>query len=82
MLCQIVGTTIHNAAMPFLRYATGDFARLSHQPCPCGRAFPVVENIEGRQDDYVITPSGKWIGRLDIPFKGVSAKMGLPRVKE
>ena len=71
-LCQIVGTTLHNAAMPLLRYATGDLTRLSHQPCPCGRAFPVVESIEGRQDDYVITPSGKWIGRLDLPFKGVS----------
>ena len=71
-LCQIVGTTLHNAAMPLLRYATGDLSRLSHQPCPCGRAFPVVESIEGRQDDYLITPSGKWIGRLDLSFKGVS----------
>ncbi len=71
-LCQIVGTTLHNAAMPFLRYATGDLTRLSQQPCSCGRAFPVIETLEGRQDDYVITPSGKWIGRLDIPFKGVS----------
>lgn len=71
-LYQIVGTTLHNAAMPLIRYATGDLARLSHQSCPCGRAFPLIKNIEGRQDDYVITPSGKWIGRLDLVFKGVS----------
>ena len=58
--------------MPLIRCATGDLVRLSHQSCSCGRAFPLIQNIEGRQDDYVITTSGRWIGRLDLVFKGVS----------
>lgn len=71
-LCQIVGTTLHNSAMPFIRYATGDLAQMSHENCPCNRPFPIVKKLEGRRDDYVITPSGKWLGRLDLVFKGVS----------
>ena len=70
-LYQIVGTTINNAAMPLIRYASGDFVRLSSQSCSCGRAFPVIETIEGRKDDYIVTPSGKWLGRFSIVFRAV-----------
>ena len=70
-LFEIVGTTLHNRAMPLIRYVTGDRVRLSSKSCSCGRAFPVIESLEGRQDDYIITPSGRWIGRLDLAFKGV-----------
>ena len=65
-LHRVVGTTFHNKVMPFIRYDTGDFVRIKNpsQSCSCGRAFPVVESIEGRIQDYIITPSGKWIGAL------------------
>ena len=68
---QIVGTTLHNFAMPLLRYVTGDLVQRSDQVCPCGRHFPVVKTIEGREDDYIITPSGKWIGRLSVVFRNI-----------
>ena len=65
-LYRVVGTTFHNKAMPFIRYDTGDFVRIENptRSCSCGRAFPLVESIEGRIEDYVITPSGKWIGAI------------------
>ena len=65
-LYRVVGTTFHNKAMPFIRYDTGDLVRMKNpaKSCSCGRAFPVVGNIEGRVEDYVVTPSGKWIGAM------------------
>ena len=44
---------------------------LGQPGCACGRNFPVVERIEGRQDDLLVTPEGRRIGRLDPIFKAV-----------
>jgi phenylacetate-CoA ligase len=68
---RVLGTTLHNAAMPFLRYDSGDLVEMDSEPCPCGRTFPTVRSIVGRQDDYVVTPSGRWLGRLNLIFAGV-----------
>lgn len=68
---EVVATGFVNDVMPLIRYATGDLAVLGEPGCPCGRTFPVVERIEGRQDDCVITPEGRRVGRLDPIFKAV-----------
>ena len=70
-LYKIVGTTLHNKAMPLIRYDTNDFARISHHSCPCGRAFPIVDLIEGRLEDYIATPCGKFVGGIGIVFTDV-----------
>ena len=44
---------------------------LGEPGCPCGRTFPVVDRIEGRVDDCIITPDGRRVGRLDPIFKAV-----------
>lgn len=54
----ITVTTLHNRAMPLIRYQTGDIAVWSADRCPCGQTFPTVERIEGRQTDYLVTPGG------------------------
>jgi phenylacetate-CoA ligase len=59
---EIVVTDLTNLYMPFLRYRTGDMAVLSERPCPCGRAFPLIERIEGRRFDVVVSPEGKAVG--------------------
>lgn len=71
---EVIGTSLTNFAMPLIRYRTGDILKLSKEPvfCPCCRNYPVVEKIIGRMDDYIVTPSGKLIGRLDHIFKGIS----------
>lgn len=65
----IVGTTLVNRAMPFLRYATGDAAVLSGAPCECGCAFAVVRRVVGRHDEALVLPDGTRIGRLDHLLK-------------
>ncbi|MEX0886362.1 MAG: hypothetical protein WD009_07980 [Phycisphaeraceae bacterium] len=68
-VCSLVGTSLHNYAQPFIRYDTGDLATFSDTPCDCGRAGPVASYIDGRVEDYVVTPDGRRIGRLDHCFK-------------
>lgn len=67
---ELVGTGLHNLAMPLLRYRLGDTVELGVERCPCGRAYPTVKAIVGRRDNYLVTPSGALIGRLDHVFKG------------
>ena len=53
-----------------MRYETGDRLRLSaDESCPCDRTLPLLDAIEGRVDDMIITPDGRQIGRLDPVFK-------------
>jgi len=68
---EVVGTSLNNRAMPLIRYRVGDIVKPGNEQCPCGRAYPVIKSIIGRRDDYIVTPSGKLVGRLDHIFKGV-----------
>lgn len=70
---RVVCTSFVNQAMPLIRYDLGDVAEWDAQSCGCGRHFPVIKKIVGRQDDYIVTPDGKKIGRLDPIFKGVTS---------
>jgi phenylacetate-CoA ligase len=57
--------------MPLIRYRTGDVATAQAGTCECGCAFPLIEHIAGRIEDYIRTPDGRAAGRLDHIFKGV-----------
>jgi phenylacetate-CoA ligase len=59
---RIIGTGFWNKAMPLIRYDTGDMVIRSSKTCPCGRAFPVIETIIGRECDVITTPTGKVLG--------------------
>lgn len=70
---EIVGTTFHNNLMPLIRYQIGDMivpAPQTHR-CACGRCFPVIDRIDGRMDDFVVTPDGRQIGMMAIVFDGL-----------
>lgn len=56
---DVVITELNAKIMPFVRYKIGDRAILKSEKCNCGLAFPVIEILEGRKDDYIITPDGK-----------------------
>jgi phenylacetate-CoA ligase len=56
---EVVGTYLHNYAMPFIRYRQGDYARLSDEECPCGLTFRTLDNIIGRKNDNFVLPSGR-----------------------
>jgi phenylacetate-CoA ligase len=57
--------------MPLIRYEVGDRVTLADpgEACPCGRRLPMLKTIEGRNDDLIITPKGRHVGRLDPVFK-------------
>src|SRR5215211_2046974 len=46
--------------MPFINYDIGDRG-VAAAPCPCGRGFPTLLNVEGRAGEVIRTPSGKQI---------------------
>jgi phenylacetate-CoA ligase len=57
-------------AIPFFRYRIGDIGTRCNHPCPCGRPGETFLDVEGREDDFVMTPDGRLVGRLDHIFKG------------
>jgi phenylacetate-coenzyme A ligase PaaK-like adenylate-forming protein len=66
---EIVVTGFFNRACPFIRYRTGDLASWSSdEPCDCGRAYPRLERIEGRQQDFVVTADGRRITLTALIF--------------
>ena len=68
---EIVGTTLNNAAMPLVRYRTGDSVIPADDwPCPCGRVFPTVKAVIGRQEHIITLPDGRMVARLDRIFQG------------
>lgn len=60
MLGTAVGTSLHSAAMPLIRYVIND--RVEFEPesrhCACGRGLPLIGKIHGRNDDVIVTPDG------------------------
>lgn len=56
---EIVSTDFWNYAVPLIRYNSKDIAFISDTKCSCKRGLPVIDKIEGRDVDILITPSGK-----------------------
>jgi phenylacetate-CoA ligase len=68
-LVRVIFTGWTDPAMPFIRYAVGDVARVTPPqagPCPCGRQSLTFEAIDGRTDDYVRTPDGRMVVGLNV----------------
>lgn len=54
---EVVLTTLHNFAMPLIRYRIGDYAEVG-EVCPCGRGLSVLKRIHGRQRNMLTLPDG------------------------
>ncbi len=70
---SILCTGFANDAFPFIRYEVGDTGvwLQDDKACLCGRQSRVLLRIDGRKDDYVVTPEGACIMRFDYVFKDV-----------
>jgi phenylacetate-CoA ligase len=68
---RMVCTAFGNDAMPLVRYRIEDVAVFApvEATCSCGRGGTLVERVVGRVEDYVLTPDGRFVGRLDHLFK-------------
>jgi phenylacetate-CoA ligase len=54
---EVILTTLHNFAMPLIRYRNGDYAEVG-ESCTCGRGLPVLKRIHGRQRNMLTLPDG------------------------
>lgn len=74
---EIVVTDLDNYAMPLIRYNIGDIGIKTREKCDCGIAFPMLESVLGRSNDFVFSPGGEKIFPLIIDqivrdHKGIS----------
>ncbi len=54
---RILVTNLNNYAMPFIRYDIGDVGVASEKSCSCGRGLPLLDSLEGRSVDVIVTKS-------------------------
>ncbi|ENV86246.1 MULTISPECIES: phenylacetate--CoA ligase family protein [Acinetobacter] len=55
---QLVVTSFTTHGTPLVRYKIGDSIALAdaNKKCECGSIFPLVESIQGRTNDYILSP--------------------------
>jgi phenylacetate-CoA ligase len=63
---EIVVTNLDGYAMPLIRYNTKDVGRKLKGKCVCGIDFPMLATVEGREWDFLFSPSGEKISPLVI----------------
>jgi phenylacetate-CoA ligase len=70
---RVVGTGLVGCDFPFIRYEIRDIGLWENPTicCPCGRQSRLLVRVEGREDDYVVTPEGLMTMRFDYIFKDV-----------
>jgi phenylacetate-CoA ligase len=73
---EVVATCLMRRCQIFIRYRLGDVAAWDSQPCPCGRAMPVIKEVIGRLEDVVVGPDGRQMVR----FHGIFVHQ--PHVRE
>jgi phenylacetate-CoA ligase len=55
-------TTLTNKIMPLIRYEVGDMIETRpSEPCECGRTLPVISPVITKDEDWILTPSGRKI---------------------
>ena len=65
---EIVVTDLYSHEAPFLRYATGDIGVLSDRRCTCGRNLPLLERIDGRSNDVILSRDGRIINDQSLVY--------------
>lgn len=56
---KVVVTTLHNFALPLIRYAIGDYAEAGDVGCECGRNLRKINRLMGRTRNLVTLPDGR-----------------------
>ncbi|MCB1376929.1 MAG: phenylacetate--CoA ligase family protein [Alphaproteobacteria bacterium] len=57
----LIGTNLHNHAMPMIRYEQNDLGAIGEASCACGWKFRSLISLQGRRNDSFILPSGREI---------------------
>jgi phenylacetate-CoA ligase len=77
-LARIVATSLHNFAMPMIRYVTNDSSSLRPGTCACGRNFPLMDEVATKNESIVTLRDGRLISPsvLTHPFKPLHSVAG------
>jgi phenylacetate-CoA ligase len=63
---DILLTRLNPGVMPLIRYHIGDIGKKSSRTsCSCGRGLEILESVDGRDTDIILTPNGN---RLIVHF--------------
>jgi phenylacetate-CoA ligase len=63
---EVVLTSLHSFAMPFIRYRIGDTANRGAARCACGSPFGTIGVVQGRMLDFFRLPSGRLVHPYEI----------------
>ncbi|WP_215143155.1 phenylacetate--CoA ligase family protein [Exiguobacterium qingdaonense] len=63
---EILVTSFTTHGTPLIRYRIGDRMKIGEGTCPCGQEGTFVTSIEGRESNYVMTPSGRKVYEGDL----------------
>ena len=55
---EVVVTHLASRDYPFIRYRTGDVAVMQPGRCACGRGLPLLREIQGRSNDFIVAADG------------------------
>lgn len=60
---SLVGTSLGNHCMPFIRYSQGDIVKIgaSHTQCHCGSRFRLLDGFRGRNDEALRDGSSRHV---------------------
>jgi phenylacetate-CoA ligase len=71
---EVVGTELHNIAMPFIRYRQGDLGQLGTGACSCGRPSRLMVALAGRANHGFRLGDGRWLSPgflLDACYRAI-----------
>ncbi|NLZ29186.1 MAG: phenylacetate--CoA ligase family protein, partial [Methanomicrobiales archaeon] len=66
VLGEVVATNLTNYICPLIRYRTMDLAMAAAGPCTCGRHYPLLERVEGRLQDFIVTSNHRLISMTAV----------------
>lgn len=68
---RLVGSSLHNQAMPLIRYVTNDVTAIRTTACSCGRGLEMMEDVTTKAEDTLTLKDGRLISPsvLTHPFK-------------
>jgi phenylacetate-CoA ligase len=81
-LGEVLITDLLNHSMPLIRYAIGDAARRStSERCACGRGLPMLQDIAGRDTDFLVTADGRLVSGITLATYMITNIKGVRQIQ-